>query len=319
MNIANNKPIILLVEDDARLANLIQEYLQKHGLQLNIEPRGDRAEARIARDQPDLVILDVMLPGKDGFAICRGLRPEYEGGIIMLTARDEDLDELLGTPLARLRFAVEMLRDKPTKTDADRFLNDIDRDVKEIESLIDEILLHSRYDRAVSEQSFERLDLVALLNELLEVFQDYHPQVILKNTLPDKELKVALDSTGIKHAMNNLLNNAARYAKSTIKVSLDKAADTINIKVEDDGEGIAKEDFQRVFKPFIRLDESRQRKSGEVLLAVPDAPSISTIPGGSGLGLSIVERIAQWHGGSVSCEKSDLGGAMFSFQIPLRS
>jgi len=74
---------ILLVEDDERLAELTAEYLSKNDMKVDIESRGDRAEARIIAEQPDLVILDVMLPGKDGFAVCRGVRQQYRGVILM--------------------------------------------------------------------------------------------------------------------------------------------------------------------------------------------------------------------------------------------
>ena len=87
---------ILLVEDDERLATLTAEYLRKNDFEVAIEPRGDAAEARILSEQPDLVILDVMLPGKDGFEVCRGVRNDYRGVILMLTARDEDFDQILG-------------------------------------------------------------------------------------------------------------------------------------------------------------------------------------------------------------------------------
>lgn len=90
---------ILLVEDDERLAELTAEYLSRNDLNVSIEPRGDTAETRILSEQPDLVILDVMLPGKDGFEVCRAIRHQYRGVILMLTARDEDFDQILGLEL----------------------------------------------------------------------------------------------------------------------------------------------------------------------------------------------------------------------------
>ena len=90
---------ILLVEDDERLAKLTAEYLRKNEFEVTIEGRGDTAEARILKEDPDLVILDVMLPGKDGFEVCRAVRQQYKGVILMLTARDEDLDQILGLEL----------------------------------------------------------------------------------------------------------------------------------------------------------------------------------------------------------------------------
>jgi len=90
---------ILLVEDDERLAELTAEYLRKNDFEVTIEARGDTADARILNEHPDLVILDVMLPGKDGFEVCRAVRPHYAGVILMLTARDEDFDQILGLEL----------------------------------------------------------------------------------------------------------------------------------------------------------------------------------------------------------------------------
>ncbi|OHX12622.1 winged helix-turn-helix domain-containing protein [Chromobacterium sphagni] len=90
---------ILIVEDDARLAELIAAYLTKHGYQVSLHGRGDTAPAAILDSRPDLVVLDVMLPGKEGFDVCRDVRPHYSGRILMMTARDEDVDEILGLEL----------------------------------------------------------------------------------------------------------------------------------------------------------------------------------------------------------------------------
>jgi two-component system OmpR family response regulator len=92
-------PRILLVEDDQRLADLTAEYLKKNGFAVEVEGNGEVAERRILAENPDLVILDIMLPGKDGFEICRAVRPAYRGVILILTARDEDLDQILGLEL----------------------------------------------------------------------------------------------------------------------------------------------------------------------------------------------------------------------------
>ena len=90
---------VLLVEDDARLAALVREYLEQHGFAVAIEVRGDRASARILRERPDIVVLDLMLPGCDGFEICRTVRTQFSGPILMLTARGEDIDQVVGLEL----------------------------------------------------------------------------------------------------------------------------------------------------------------------------------------------------------------------------
>ncbi len=87
---------ILIVEDDERLADLTREYLESNGLTVSLETHGGAAVERIRNEQPDLVVLDLMLPGEDGLSICRRVRPAYSGPIIMLTARTDDLDQVLG-------------------------------------------------------------------------------------------------------------------------------------------------------------------------------------------------------------------------------
>jgi DNA-binding response OmpR family regulator len=87
---------ILLVEDDRRLADLTAEYLRQNGLSVVIESRGDRALARFNAVHPRAVLLDLMLPGKDGLAVCRELREIFDGPILIFTARDSDIDQVIG-------------------------------------------------------------------------------------------------------------------------------------------------------------------------------------------------------------------------------
>ncbi len=88
---------ILLVEDDARLAQLVKDYLEaSDALEVRIEGRGDRAVERILDERPDLVILDIMLPGLDGLSICKQVRQRYSGPILMLSALGDEVDEVVG-------------------------------------------------------------------------------------------------------------------------------------------------------------------------------------------------------------------------------
>jgi two-component system, OmpR family, response regulator RstA len=87
---------VLLVEDDARLAELTSRYLEQNGLTVVVEANGAAAVARFHEVQPRLVVLDWMLPGKDGLTICRELRESFDGPILMLTAKDADIDQVIG-------------------------------------------------------------------------------------------------------------------------------------------------------------------------------------------------------------------------------
>ncbi|WP_136066498.1 response regulator [Modicisalibacter radicis] len=93
---SRDKDLVLIIEDDERLANLTREYLEANGFEVRIEADGAHGVERIVELAPDLVILDLMLPGEDGLSICRRVRPRYAGPILMLTARTDDMDQVLG-------------------------------------------------------------------------------------------------------------------------------------------------------------------------------------------------------------------------------
>lgn len=98
---------ILLVEDDERLASLVQTFLQQHGFDLRLVNNGLAVEATCREFQPDLVVLDLMLPGLDGFAVCRALRPWYKSPILMLTAKQSDIDQVLGLELGADDYVIK--------------------------------------------------------------------------------------------------------------------------------------------------------------------------------------------------------------------
>ncbi|MDU5779315.1 MAG: two-component system response regulator RstA [Pantoea sp.] len=86
---------IVFVEDEPEVGSLIAAYLGRHDIEVIVETRGDRAEAVIAAEQPDLVMLDIMLPGKDGMTLCRDLRSQWQGPIVLLTSLDSDMNHIL--------------------------------------------------------------------------------------------------------------------------------------------------------------------------------------------------------------------------------
>ena len=89
----------MLVEDDMSLAQWFSDYLTEQNYLVTLVNRGDLAIELIREDVPDLVVLDIMLPVKDGFEVCREVRNFYHGPIIMMTARDQEMDEVLGLEL----------------------------------------------------------------------------------------------------------------------------------------------------------------------------------------------------------------------------
>ena len=85
---------MLLVEDNHKLASLVSKFLIPQGMDVQHIDDGGHAAAEIYSQKPDIVILDWMLPNKDGLSICKEIRPNFAGKILMLTARDDGADEL---------------------------------------------------------------------------------------------------------------------------------------------------------------------------------------------------------------------------------
>jgi len=85
---------ILLIEDDKKLSNLLSLYLSRNGLTVFTGFDGTHCEGLLATHQPDLLILDLMLPGKDGLSVCREIRSQFNGKILILTASDDDMDQV---------------------------------------------------------------------------------------------------------------------------------------------------------------------------------------------------------------------------------
>jgi len=87
---------VVYVEDDDRLARLTTQYLNSHRVEVHVVSRGDQALPEVLRIRPDVVLLDLMLPGTDGLDVCRQLRSRTDVPIIMVTARTEEADRVLG-------------------------------------------------------------------------------------------------------------------------------------------------------------------------------------------------------------------------------
>lgn len=100
----------MLVEDDTMLCGLIRDFLGKHGYRVSTVENGLEAVERIITEQPDLVILDVMLPGLSGMEVCKQIRTSYQGMILMQTALDDDIDQMMGLELGADDYVVKQVQ-----------------------------------------------------------------------------------------------------------------------------------------------------------------------------------------------------------------
>lgn len=194
----------------------------------------------------------------------------------------------LRSPLARLKMAVEMAEDAPPEQRR-ALRSEIDRDIRELDSLVEEVLLASRLDAQVALR-IEPVDLLGLLvEEAARVGASAEGEAVL----------VQADERLLRRALRNLLENARRYGGDEVEASVRRGgAAQVEVQVCDRGPGVPPACREQVFEPFFRLPGHAERA------------------GGVGLGLSLVRQIATRHGGSVRCLAREGGGSCFLITLP---
>lgn len=179
-------PRILLVEDDRPLAELIRDYLVQHELEVSIEPHGNRAAPRILSERPELVILDLMLPGDDGLSICRRVRPLYQGLILMLTARGEEDAEVMGLDLGADDYLAKPVKPRVLLSRIHALLRRTPaQDAKSSADLVAGELRMSATAREAW-MSEERIELTAAEFELLWLLASNAGQILSRQTILER-------------------------------------------------------------------------------------------------------------------------------------
>ncbi len=206
----------------------------------------------------------------------------------------------LRTPLARLRFGMEMLETSTRAEDRSRYTASMNNDIDELDQLVAELLTYARFDRDKPALKYQRLEVFPWLDDAVRLARMGSDELTIGFEITDQKLKHArFDPVLMARALGNLLQNAKRYARKEIKIVFSRDHGFYQLKVDDDGVGIPEDERERVFDAFSRLDASRDR-----------------VTGGYGLGLSIVQRITNWHGGDVSVADSPSGGASLIMRWP---
>ncbi len=190
----------------------------------------------------------------------------------------------LRTPLTRIKLQLAFIKNK-------EITNKLSRDVDEMEKMLNEYLQFSRSN--FTEKS-EKFNLSELIMSIVKKYEN-------KNILVDQKTEVFFSGRKnlIQRSLNNLLDNAINFSKN-IKVTQQKIKRSILILVEDDGPGIPSSEYENVFKPFYKVDKSRNQTRSSV-----------------GLGLSIASDIVRSHGGNIELGKSEMGGLKIKIVLPV--
>lgn len=202
----------------------------------------------------------------------------------------------LGTPLSRMGLILEMMELATTDEARHKRRAQLQAEVDDLEGLTSELL------DWVAQESDRPLELEpVVVSDVLQQLRAREPvQRVAVDVQAAASTVVQADPVGFHRAVDNVLRNARKYARSNVVVRVTETDDWVNIIVEDDGPGVAPADRARIFEPFARVDSSRDRSTG-----------------GTGLGLAIVARILARHGGQARVTRSaELGGAAFVLTWP---
>ena len=199
----------------------------------------------------------------------------------------------LRTPLTRMKLQLEMMQDSEE-------IQDLKNDISDMEKLVDEYLDFARSDD--KEKSSSVVIKKFLQEKVVNYYAKMQRQISGEFDLAD-DFEMPIKKLAFKRALNNLVDNAFNYGNQ-VKISASLSHDNLIITIDDDGPGIPKDERNNVFKPFYRIDNSRNLDK-------------KTLSGGSGLGLAIATDAITSHGGRIKLSDSPLGGLRVIIFIPL--
>jgi signal transduction histidine kinase len=193
----------------------------------------------------------------------------------------------LRSPIASIRAQLEVALDHPAGQDWESTARDVHADVLRLARLAEDLLLLARLDeRAGAPRRGATVDLAELTASVVARYGAAQVPVVCAG--PEESCLVAGDCDALDRLLVNLIDNAVRYAKSRVTVTVRREREWVTLAVTDDGPGIPAADLERVFDRFARLDDARSRDGDE--------------GGGAGLGLAIVRATAQAYGGTARLE-----------------
>jgi signal transduction histidine kinase len=206
----------------------------------------------------------------------------------------------LRTPISRIRFSLKMLAAATTPEEKKKRLAEVDGEISEIDHLVGELLDYNRFQSQSVVPTKLTFAVHDALDEIVRRYRDFRPEIEIELApAPADSFSITADRTLFKRAIQNLLANAIRYAAGRVIITFERRTDSVTVAICDDGPGVPENMREHILKPFCRVDQSGSKESG-----------------GAGLGLAIVSRIVEMHGGEVRIDKSELGGACFTTTWP---
>jgi len=195
-------PLILIVEDEPKLTEVLVDYLQKSGFRTQHLARGDQVIPQVRTQPPDLILLDLMLPGRDGMEVCRELRQFSSVPVIITTARVEEIDRLLGLELGADDYVCKPYSPREVVARVKAVLRRLD---SRLEDQSGDPELRVDIASYVAHIGDQRLDLTPVEVRLLHVFLEHPGRVFSRDQLMDRlysDNRVVTDRTVDSHIKN---------------------------------------------------------------------------------------------------------------------
>ncbi len=204
----------------------------------------------------------------------------------------------LRTPLSRIQMATGILRKQNLPETQVALVDNIDQYIEDIDQLCSQIIQFSKINISTSQEATELLELNAFIQDrITQLNLDQQISITVK---PSPAIELMSLKTNLRLMFDNLLKNAVSHANSTVKIQFNQQSDLLEFIIEDDGKGIAKEHYEKIFIPYARLDSSRSRETG-----------------GLGMGLAITKSAVNQLNGQIEICSSSLGGAKFVVKLPI--
>lgn len=172
---------ILIVEDEVKLANLLKDYLERNGFKTTLIHHGDEVLPWLDNNHPDLVLLDLMLPGRDGMEICKEIRRNSQMPVIMVTAKVDEIDRLLGLELGADDYICKPFSPREVVARVKAVLRRSEGSDK-----LEEKGLKLDTDTYKATINGNDLDLTAVEFQLLRVLSDHPGRIFSRSVLVDK-------------------------------------------------------------------------------------------------------------------------------------
>jgi two-component system OmpR family sensor kinase len=205
----------------------------------------------------------------------------------------------LRTPLARMKFALAITEEQNLSVGLQRQVLSINRDILEMESLINSFLAYAAFDQQSQQLNQREGHIQDLVQDIIARLTNHLAGNIRIDVCDEtKGQAIVCEWSLMQTAIQNLIDNALGYAKTIIRIAIKITPTDFVIEVEDDGPGVPDDQCNRIFESFVRIYSELPNRSG------------------FGLGLALVKRIMDWHLGSANCSHSILGGAKFTLKWP---